>query len=312
MTGPTILPFAASRPQTSTPGTLEDMTRPGTTRHGRRLACRKHASAPRPDRRPATSGSFEALRRLHAGRSSQCCDRRTSGRVVDPESGLIYLRNRYYDPTTASFLTKDPLAALTQSPYGYTHGNPINRADPSGLDDGCNPGDPNSYDPSNPGGCTNGAGSTPPGCDHGGGTIWPAIGDWAQRNFGTADGLTNFGGDLATWSNRAGIVLGLGAGACAVAGTVTTGVGGVICGAPLLAMSDVALGVSAAGSALQIAGGVASGNHSAVIHGEASLVTDLTAFMVAGPFAGVATPLTRGAANAVVGGINETLSHLGF
>jgi RHS repeat-associated protein len=55
------------------------------------------------------------------------------GRVVDPETGLIYLRNRYYDPTTGQFLSRDPLAVLTGSPYGYVGGDPLNGSDPSGL-----------------------------------------------------------------------------------------------------------------------------------------------------------------------------------
>jgi RHS repeat-associated protein len=55
------------------------------------------------------------------------------GPVVDAESGLQYLRARYYDPATAQFLTKDPLVAITQEPYGYVGGNPLNYVDPTGL-----------------------------------------------------------------------------------------------------------------------------------------------------------------------------------
>ena len=47
---------------------------------------------------------------------------------------LYYLRARYYDPTTAQFLTRDPLVAKTMSPYGYAAGDPLNASDPSGLD----------------------------------------------------------------------------------------------------------------------------------------------------------------------------------
>jgi RHS repeat-associated protein len=56
------------------------------------------------------------------------------GRVVDPETGLIYLVNRYYDPTTSQFLTRDPLDAITRSAYGYVSDNPLNHRDPSGLE----------------------------------------------------------------------------------------------------------------------------------------------------------------------------------
>jgi RHS repeat-associated protein len=50
------------------------------------------------------------------------------------DTGLVYLRNRVYDPATAQFLTVDPLEAITGEPYGYTADNPLNASDPSGLD----------------------------------------------------------------------------------------------------------------------------------------------------------------------------------
>lgn len=53
----------------------------------------------------------------------------------DSASGLIYLRVRYYDPTTAQFVTTDPVVAPTRSPYGYVQGNALNSMDPSGLCD---------------------------------------------------------------------------------------------------------------------------------------------------------------------------------
>jgi len=43
--------------------------------------------------------------------------------------------NRYYDPATAQFLTRDPLVALTGSAYGYVGDNPLNGTDPTGLND---------------------------------------------------------------------------------------------------------------------------------------------------------------------------------
>jgi hypothetical protein len=52
---------------------------------------------------------------------------------MDPETGLIYLRARYYDPATAQFLSRDPAVALTQSAYGYVDGNPLNSTDPTGM-----------------------------------------------------------------------------------------------------------------------------------------------------------------------------------
>ena len=46
---------------------------------------------------------------------------------------MVYLRARYYDPSTAEFLSRDPLTTLTHSPYGYVSGNPLNGRDPSGC-----------------------------------------------------------------------------------------------------------------------------------------------------------------------------------
>jgi RHS repeat-associated protein len=55
------------------------------------------------------------------------------GQLSDPATGLIYLRARWYDPSTAQFLTQDPLQALTQEPYAYASNNPISNSDPTGL-----------------------------------------------------------------------------------------------------------------------------------------------------------------------------------
>ncbi|MHB2023834.1 MAG: RHS repeat-associated core domain-containing protein, partial [Mycobacteriales bacterium] len=54
------------------------------------------------------------------------------GAYHDP-TGLYYLNARYYDPATGQFLTRDPLEALTDTPYAYAADNPLNFADPSGL-----------------------------------------------------------------------------------------------------------------------------------------------------------------------------------
>jgi RHS repeat-associated protein len=49
------------------------------------------------------------------------------------DTGLIYLRNRVYDPKTAQFLTVDPLKAITGEPYSYAGDNPLTYGDPTGL-----------------------------------------------------------------------------------------------------------------------------------------------------------------------------------
>ncbi len=55
-----------------------------------------------------------------------------AGGYTDP-TGLIYLINRYYDPSTGQFLSVDPLVAITGEPYAYVGGDPVNLTDPLGL-----------------------------------------------------------------------------------------------------------------------------------------------------------------------------------
>jgi RHS repeat-associated protein len=55
------------------------------------------------------------------------------GQYQDAGSGLYYLRARYYDPSSAQFLTADPLQAATLATYSYAANNPVNYADPTGL-----------------------------------------------------------------------------------------------------------------------------------------------------------------------------------
>ena len=52
-------------------------------------------------------------------------------------TGLQYLRARYYDPATGTFLSRDPMASIpvwTGHGVGYSYASPANLADPSGLD----------------------------------------------------------------------------------------------------------------------------------------------------------------------------------
>jgi len=44
-------------------------------------------------------------------------------------TGLIYLINRYYDPTTDQFLGIDPDVLETDQPYVFTNDNPLNAED---------------------------------------------------------------------------------------------------------------------------------------------------------------------------------------
>jgi RHS repeat-associated protein len=56
-----------------------------------------------------------------------------AGNWTDPDTGLIYLRARDYDPATAQFMTVDPQVDSTHQPYAYVANDPLGSADPSGL-----------------------------------------------------------------------------------------------------------------------------------------------------------------------------------
>jgi len=60
---------------------------------------------------------------------------RFAGQYYDTETGLHYNYFRYYDPTTGSYITSDPVGlAGGLNTYGYVGGNPLNTIDPYGLD----------------------------------------------------------------------------------------------------------------------------------------------------------------------------------
>ncbi len=51
----------------------------------------------------------------------------------DPDTGLIYARNRWYDPSTGTFLTPDPLGYVDSANlYSFAGGDPVNGRDPTG------------------------------------------------------------------------------------------------------------------------------------------------------------------------------------
>ena len=55
------------------------------------------------------------------------------GQYTSSDTGLIYMRARVYDPTTAQFLTVDPIVPITRAPYAYVNDNPLNHMDRTGL-----------------------------------------------------------------------------------------------------------------------------------------------------------------------------------
>jgi RHS repeat-associated protein len=54
------------------------------------------------------------------------------GQYRNESTGLIYLRARTYDPTTAQFMSVDPAVAETGEPYNYAADSPVNHDDPTG------------------------------------------------------------------------------------------------------------------------------------------------------------------------------------
>jgi RHS repeat-associated protein len=57
-----------------------------------------------------------------------------AGSWTDPDSGLLYLRSRDYDPGTGQFMQVDPAVSSTGQPYAYAGNNPMQNVDPLGLD----------------------------------------------------------------------------------------------------------------------------------------------------------------------------------
>jgi RHS repeat-associated protein len=55
------------------------------------------------------------------------------GQFTDLETGLGYLRARYYSPGTGQFLSVDPAVQATQAPYSFAADDPVNASDNSGL-----------------------------------------------------------------------------------------------------------------------------------------------------------------------------------
>lgn len=64
-----------------------------------------------------------------------------TGHVNDPETNLVYMQARYYDPATGHFLSVDPAAptagnSFNFNRYAYTNNNPILNIDPNGRETG--------------------------------------------------------------------------------------------------------------------------------------------------------------------------------
>ena len=78
--------------------------------------------------------TYDVYGKTTASSGSQPNSFQFAGHQTDP-TGLQYLRARYYDPSTGSFLSRDPLSAIpgwSGSPFGYAGASPSSNVDPTG------------------------------------------------------------------------------------------------------------------------------------------------------------------------------------
>jgi RHS repeat-associated protein len=65
-----------------------------------------------------------------------------TGQVNDPDTGLVYIQARYYDPELGRFLSVDPVGPKPGDVFGfnryaYAHNNPVANIDPNGREAAC-------------------------------------------------------------------------------------------------------------------------------------------------------------------------------
>lgn len=83
---------------------------------------------------PAGAFTYNPYGTLNASSGTATTPFGYADQYTDPQTGLEYDLNRYYDPTTGQFISGDPLQAVTQQPYAYAADTPTNATDPTGLD----------------------------------------------------------------------------------------------------------------------------------------------------------------------------------
>jgi RHS repeat-associated protein len=69
---------------------------------------------------------------LNASTGTASTPLRYDGQYTNTDSGLIYLKSRTLEPSTAQFLAVDKALPASGQPYTYTKDNPVNENDPTG------------------------------------------------------------------------------------------------------------------------------------------------------------------------------------
>lgn len=82
--------------------------------------------------------SYDAFGAIYSQTGSSTQSYKFTGEQFDPESGLVYLRARYYDPDIGRMLQEDyfSTSTITQSinKFVYVRNNPLNLIDPNGYE----------------------------------------------------------------------------------------------------------------------------------------------------------------------------------
>ena len=76
--------------------------------------------------------SYDAFGNEKTENTSDSNPFRYCGEYADSESGLVYLRARYYDSVIGAFISEDPIKSGTNW-YVYANNNPVSYIDPLGL-----------------------------------------------------------------------------------------------------------------------------------------------------------------------------------
>ncbi|MDF9413920.1 hypothetical protein E1B06_19940, partial [Brevibacillus laterosporus] len=135
-----------------------------------------------------------------------------AGEIFDEESGLIYLRARYYDPNDGRFITEDTYKGQVDNPlslnrYTYVHNNPVGNVDPTG--NWCESKDGNW---AHPGGCSSKSNKKSHDNDHSGDFIFEngkVIGAYKYDDGSGARELEGFEDPFTYLSLGGGIVKGI-------------------------------------------------------------------------------------------------------